>query len=249
MGRSKSKHKRRFTDESYSFFTLPAELRLRVYGFLMKSKKGRGDYEEVHVYADGKLARRRRSAQILRTCKLIFQEASAVLYGRLKFGAADSRDLERGLNSLGPLARSHIKELAATQHRLPIPSYLAQFERVFGASLFEEVSERRVRESTIVRSQLQRFPPMPRLHTITIRYKLDWDDGPSHSDTWKGPHRQFLTELAESIPDRSVGLADTITRVGVPDQVRWRLHFRIQRITGHKIQSMFPPLPTYDVTR
>ena len=83
-------HRPYFIDDTYSFLTLPPELRNRVYAFLMNDIDAEHEvqsrpFEQVErgkmmVIVGWSVARRSLSSQLLRTCRKVSTEATHVLY-------------------------------------------------------------------------------------------------------------------------------------------------------------------------
>lgn len=98
-------HKPYFTDMSYSFFTLPLELRIKVYKMCMMSDV----CTEVEMTKTGPKPRFELSSALLRTCRAVYSEAIPELYGSKEFRALMFIDFNMGLRTFSRLARHCIK--------------------------------------------------------------------------------------------------------------------------------------------
>lgn len=100
-------HKTYFTDYTYSSFILPIELRINVYEICMTDRTDK----LVKMWTEGRECYKKRSSELLRTCRAIHQEALPVLYGNHIFDAESPGDLFAGLAVFGKSAQAHIKHV------------------------------------------------------------------------------------------------------------------------------------------
>ena len=159
--RQMKQHKEYFTDTSYSFFTLPPELRLKVYNYLMNDLELRPrsatPVKTLELHWDNNPCKPL-SAQFLRTCKIIYHEGlPALYYGRTAI-TYDLAAIHQELEYLGPRMMNGIKAI------------------IFESSLLCPYTIPRVRgdHRWLMREDARsRFhlplPDMPSLKSITIR--------------------------------------------------------------------------------
>jgi hypothetical protein len=112
---------------SYEFFSLPPELRLKIYSFLMGAAEGE-TYKHIHIESmisndcQGRIIPKRRCGQMLRTCRKVYHEALPILYGSHILNAKSYEKLAEGLGSIGTNAHAVIRDIIIT--KLDMPSFL-----------------------------------------------------------------------------------------------------------------------------
>ena len=104
------------TDASYTFFKLPAELRLKIYDSLMNNTEDiwccdEQEAKKIMDIRDYDSSRRQLSSQLLRTCRTVYHEALPRLYDHRIIMGGDIGVLAAKLNTIGKLACSLIREI------------------------------------------------------------------------------------------------------------------------------------------
>ena len=158
-------------DESYSFFTLPPELRLKVYGFLAgKDDVPPTDNDSTRQFSNdvdgprpkvimrhhrGGLPSVPMSASLLRTCSLIYQEFMPVLYQGSTVYAEAKMDLAYVLKQIGQNGAGRIQHIVIKR----VPNYctMEYFYAPFGKVAVNEDMPKRP------------LPPLTSLKTVLIK--------------------------------------------------------------------------------
>jgi hypothetical protein len=215
-------HHPSFVKENYSFFTLPAELRLKIYGFLLGPDKSEESVTSARINADGKLKARERSGQLLRTSKQIYEEAHPILYPWDTYRAPSLALLGSGLRLLGTKVQTHIKYVILSLPSLPLAD----------SSTVNTQQEMSALEH--IPSSMVCLPPTPLLRTVVLNCSLEWI---AKSDTVEQPpHEAFLQRLdgSEAVPGHE--LYDIMKMFNSSKQVSWCLRL-VTRQYSHWTKS------------
>jgi hypothetical protein len=98
----------RFTDNTYDFFKLPPELRCRVYNPMNDAKPTVDPTAQAErVSFDAKSV----SSQLLRTWKVLYEEAIASLYATRMIDATDISMLDSLLTTISTFACSFVRTI------------------------------------------------------------------------------------------------------------------------------------------
>ena len=219
--------------KSYNFFTLPPELRLKVYGYLMNTKTSSSSTPILRIQRTGKIMRRASSSQFLRTCKTVYKEAHPILYNEMSYQAKGWLDLKLGIMSVGSLARTYIKRLLVVQQNYPTTRFSRFQTQIPGVGL-DQLSTVQVEPRSLFQYELSlptALPSLPALESITIR---------TRSKTWRSgiaPQEPYLEQLAASIPQRGHELYDIMTASAVRPEVAWYLSMRAEHISVNTLGS------------
>lgn len=128
-----SQHKEYFLDSTYTFFTLPPELRCKIYNFLMndpvESEFAEPGYAKVlriepednhgHRLDTWFVQRKSLSSQLLRTSKHIYKEAVPILYRAWTLLIRHHGRVPAVCARVGILICSHITEVILEKQHLP----------------------------------------------------------------------------------------------------------------------------------
>lgn len=206
------KHKMYFTDSSYSFFTLPIELRLNIYEICMTDN----DDQLVKMWTSGPECYKKRSSELLRTCKAVYEEALPVLYSNHIFDAESPDDLLAGLVCFGNFAHAHIKHIQISLGRhtgdRSRGSYLPPYQILENGYPYDHV---------MYDWRQKQLPRLPSLKSFTIHCRTRWNRGRRAADS--GPQYAFLASLAGREVDRTHGLCRLMQIMKQEHNVSWEL--------------------------
>ena len=189
----------RFQDDSYSFFTLPPELRLKIYNFLMRT--GIPSQDACMVVNSSGLVARSLSGQLLRLCKTIYSEAIRILYkSPSTIAGLDMFVIPGALKTIGPTACSLIHHLSIVWTRLPF--YITQTNK-------KELLALGLCEHLVARPH--RMPDLPSLKTITFDYNVVFST-PTHGNPTEA--EEFFRGLVNSKPGHGYFLSEHMRMVG-----------------------------------
>ena len=232
-------HKQFFTDESYSFFSLPPELRCKVYNYLMnnvdeesdpfsynildddehpnvvpaardcqrKAHVTRGSRDSrcittrvLHVDTDG-IHKVSLTSQLLRTCRIIYEEAGAALYGSRVVHGSRFHDHVKPLHLIGEQACKFIEVIII--HPCIVPKRLVL------------KNKRELRALGLRAPTPKLLPPLPKLDYVTFSYAAG-----SHNSQLE--MLEFVDELMASKSSRHHFLSEYIWMIGSNPRVQWR---------------------------
>lgn len=202
----------RFIDSAYDFFKLPPELRCKIYRFLMNDPEPAADYS---VAKAGKLSfdAKALSSQFLRTCKVIYEEAIAVLYKIRMIEASDFSLLEGPLTTIGTFSCTFIRIIMISPEPA-LPPYMTQNNK-------RELLGLDADEGLVFRPR--RLPQLPNLRIVMIRYLIAHiDDEQDPDDT---EEEKFVAALIRSKPCQGHFLCEYMWMFGHPAMMMWRLDF------------------------
>ena len=229
-----------FIDESYNFFKLPAELRVRIYNYLMNDfdRAVRDDQirrstsvqrDELEIQdrdeadcdlLDGKVLQatigfsirpKALSSQVLQTCKLIHREALDSLYGGRKVVTNDFHRLQPALEKIGEDGRKLIKDIVL--YRTEVPSRV----------ILTHAATLSVWISPPPRNQ-DRMPALPSLESVTLRYTLSQKQySPNGIADCHRRAASFARELIESAPERRHFLYGYMSMIHGSSTKRWHV--------------------------
>lgn len=213
-----------FVDSQYTFFTLPPELRCKVYNFLMSEEHLRQEGivrdidndKSMRIGISGRrssrvpwhLGRKLLSSQLLRTCSAIYQEAMPILYGARTIRASNSDTFPSTLASIGTLACSFIKDIILEWqdlvHRLAYDPHTKTADLVI-------YNDKRSFNAPS-RFGVKVFERLPALQTVTLQYHFWRQCGGSarammetfvEQIVTSTPRKEhFLTQIMEALQDR-----------------------------------------------
>ena len=198
-----------FTNPSYSFFTLPLELRRKVYAFLMNDANidcngeahgsiiaNAGREEPSHL----RFRVKELSSQLLRTSSVVHAEAIEVLYTGRTITTNDCDSIGLDLLELGVLACSFLRKIAFTSRKLP------------------GIDDR----SSIKCAPL---PPLPSLRSVSYRFLV------MYRTSFKVPYLQYIERLEKVMlqAQKSEGneLERSIEAVGPRTNATWHIEILV----------------------
>lgn len=111
-----------------AFFTLPIELRFLIYNYALLGRLN-GDKKEIHV--DIRMDKERSenddlsiSPAILQTCKMVYLEASPILYAKNEFAVYNPQSMIAFMQKVGLTNTKHLKSLVLRVEWHPIPYWV-----------------------------------------------------------------------------------------------------------------------------
>lgn len=208
-----------FTGSAFDFFKLPQELRNRIYTFLMATPERDFDDRIIRVGEQGALSRHNRSSSLLRTCKIVYEEALPILMASLVLAASGFVQMRDGLNTIGVYAQTFITTLFILQEGFPDVRILKVNKEIIGLGLRP--------------APLQYFPVLPTLKLVALVFEQPYKLRPHGPRTCplvaEPPHQSYLEKLIASKLMPGHGLFDLMSTVAERDQINWRLSFSSNR--------------------
>ena len=222
-----------FTDEAYSFFTLPTELRLKVYQFLMNDadekdtqvqRTREGDKFEIPSkmlkISDRYPDYQSLSSQLLRACKTIYDEAIPSLYSSRTVIVECFPSLSDGLSRIGSRACSFIDTIILDDSA--IPTYLAGPTR--SRSRPYDVVDDTWDEGNDF-DTARSLPPLPKLKSVRLHCKdcADSFDFPAVKMSLMGIS---LRRFARSRPGKDHFVGKAMAMIGDRPDIKWEIRLR-----------------------
>lgn len=212
---------------------LPQELRLKIYGFLMndvleeEQSHGNVKVSKMISLRASRVCSRKLSSQLLRTCKIVYEEGMPALYRRRAVKAEQMEDL-RHLNEIGAFACSFLEVVVIGPDKFP--KYMEQRNKTELRAL-----------GTTVPPPL-RIPPLPSLKTVVLSYMANHGRSPSP------PQQRLIEEWAKSLvqskPSRHHFLFEFMGIADDPSAVTWRLDLRSCSHQWTDIEGLLAKPPT-----